>query len=128
MPVDEYLLRTYGPWVLVAIFAARELWRYLRDKVFPFLMKRAERKDEMVLSLEERQIQALEKIAENQQQLTVLFATINERTMRTDVNVESVKLTLTAHDARSQVRYQPVSEKERTKPLPKARQSAKVES
>lgn len=125
-PTEQYLMQVYGPWVLVTIMAIRELWRYLRDKVLPFWMTRAERKDEMDVSFEERQIQALEKISENNQQLTVLFSIMNERIARTDSNVEAIKIMLTAHDARSQARFQ--ADKEKTKPFPRARQAAKVES
>ena len=79
---DLYLLKTYGPYFVIVFLMLRELWSFLRDKVFPLFAAKMQQKDEMAITLEERQVRAFEEIAKNTQQLTVLFATINERTMR----------------------------------------------
>jgi len=124
---DLYLLKTYGPYFVIVFLMLRELWSFLRDKVFPLFAAKMQQKDEMAITLEERQVRAFEEIAKNTQQLTVLFATINERTMRIDAGVSALQMTVTAHDARSQERNRRSTDGIETKPLPRKR-GAKAEA
>ena len=114
-PTDLYLLQVYGPWMVIAVWLVREVWVNLRDKWIPIWIKRTEIQDEREISLEERQVRAFEKIAENTQKLTVLYATIGDRTGLIYEAVNDVKTTLTAHDARSQLRD--ATKAAKTKPL-----------
>lgn len=97
---DLFVLQTYGPWILLGLYLIRDVWWFLRDKLFPSLIKRAERQDELSLSLEERQTRAFEKIAENVQQLAVLYATISAHTESTANGVRRIETALAAraHD------------------------------
>jgi hypothetical protein len=104
--IDLYLLQTYGPWILIAIFVAKDIWAYLRNTVIPFFFKRIARKDEMELTLEERQVQAVEKIAVAIQQLSVLYATISAHTQFTSGSVQRIEGVVTEIKARIEERDQ----------------------
>ncbi len=101
---DLLLLQTYGPWFLIAILVIRDLFPFLRDKLFPQVLKERSDDNERRWKLSERQVQAQEDIAAAVQQTAVLLATLDARTEVMAAGVSRVEVIATEINTRSRAR------------------------
>lgn len=71
------LAQTYGIWAFVGYFCYRELWPWIRDKVFPAAIAEQEAQHQADRTLQERVLTAFEK---NTMALTDLRASMEQQT------------------------------------------------
>lgn len=74
-----FIWEHYGHWGFLAYIAAREVWPWVRDRVWPAQVKKARQDQERINRLEERQIEAIESMGKSVVDMTLAISTNNER-------------------------------------------------
>lgn len=111
------LLQTYGPWSLIGFLIIRDLVPFLRDRLFPEVLKERKAESDRRWALTEREVQAQENIAKAMQQMMVLLATLDARTEVVAGGVQRVEVITTEINTRSRAREQEIP----TVPAPRAK-------
>lgn len=69
----------YGFWGFLGYVAVREVWPFVRDRVWPARVKKAHQEQERLNRLEERQIVAIEEMGKSVHAMAQAITTNNER-------------------------------------------------
>lgn len=69
----------YGLWGFLGYVAVREIWPFVRDRVWPARVKKAHQEQERLNRMEERQIEAIEAMGTSVHEMALAISANNER-------------------------------------------------